>query len=123
MSGAPAIAGAFVSRDAFRFTKGEPKLFRSSPIVERGFCADCGTYLLYRPLIPEWSDWIIITIASLDLPENLSPERHYGVESQIMWFNPQNNLPSEPYEEDFIEILADPNRKERAAILARFGSP
>ena len=73
ISGAPAISGAFLSRDAFRFTRGAPKFYRSSSIVERGFCADCSTYLLYRPLIAEWSDWIIVTIASLDRPDDLPP--------------------------------------------------
>jgi hypothetical protein len=122
-SGAPVIAGAFVSRNAFRFTQGKPKLYKSSPIVERGFCAGCGTYLLYRPLMAEWSDWAIITIASLDQPESIRPERHYGIESHLAWFNIQDDLPRERYEDDFIEILADPNREERAAVLARFGSP
>jgi hypothetical protein len=121
-SGAPVIAGAFISRSAFRFTHGEPKLYQSSPIVERGFCACCGTYLLYRPLIPEWSDWIIITIASLDHPRSVPPERHYGIESQIAWFNIQDDLPRERYEDDFIEILADASREERQAVLGRFGS-
>ena len=121
-SGAPVIAGAFISRDAFRFTCGEPNLYKSSPVVERGFCGNCDTYLLYRPLIPEWSDWNIITIASLDNPENAPPQRHYGVESQIEWFNIHDNFPRERYEDDFIEILSDENREERAALLARFGS-
>ncbi|MBY6068565.1 GFA family protein [Leisingera aquaemixtae] len=121
-SGAPVIAGAFLSRDALRFTHGEPKFYGSSPIVERGFCADCGTYLLYQPLIKEWSDWTIITISSLDHPESLPPERHYGVESRIPWFDVRDNLPREQYEDGFIEILSDENHEEREAILRRFGA-
>ncbi|MDX1400993.1 MAG: GFA family protein [Kiloniellales bacterium] len=123
VSGAPVVAAAFLSRDAFRFTHGKPKFYRSSPVVERGFCGKCATYLLYRPLIPEWSDWVIVTIASLDHPESLPPGRHYGYESHLDWLNIQDDLPRERYEDDFIEILTDPNRKERAAVLARFGSP
>ena len=122
MSGAPVIAGAFLSRGAFLFTNGEPKFYKSSPIVERGFCANCGTYLLYRPLVPEWSDWIIITIASLDHPEAMPPKRHYGTESQLPWFNTQDDFPRERYEDDFIEILSDPDHTERTAVLARYGS-
>ncbi|CUJ82897.1 hypothetical protein RUE5091_00044 [Ruegeria denitrificans] len=120
-SGAPAIAGAFLSRDALHFIDGEPKVFRSSPIVERGFCGDCGTYLLYRPLIEEWSDWLIITIASLDNPENYAPKRHYGIESQIPWFDIRDNFPRERYEDGFIDILAKGSQEERKAILDRFG--
>ena len=33
-----------------------------------------------------------------------------------------DNFPRERYEEDFIEILSDENRKEREAVLARVGS-
>lgn len=121
-SGAPVIAGAFVSKDGFGLMRGVPKLYKSSPIVERGFCGDCGTYLLYRPLITEWSDWMIITIASLDRPEDVTPQRHYGIEARISWFKTDDDFPRERYEDDFVEILADTNRDERQAILARFGS-
>ena len=121
-SGAPVIAGAFLSREAFRFTKGKAKLYHSSPVAERGFCATCGTYLLYRPLIPEWSDWIIITIASLDYPQSQRPGRHYGIEGQIPWFEIRDELPRERYEDDFIEILAGAESEERAAVLSRFGA-
>ena len=121
-SGAPAIAGAFLSSEAFRLTQGTPKFYKSSPIAERGFCGDCGTYLIYRPLIAEWSDWIIITIASFDRPEILPPQRHYGIEGKIAWFDTQDDLPRERYEDEFIEILSDMTREERKAVLARYGS-
>lgn len=121
-SGAPVIAGAFLARDALKIIHGEPKFYQSSTIVERGFCADCGTYLIYRPLIPEWSDWIVITIASLDHPEATPPKRHYGTESQLPWFDTQDDFPRERYEEDFIEILSDPDHLERTAVLERYGS-
>ena len=120
-SGASAIAGGFVARDAITFTRGAPKIFKSSPVVERGFCAECGTYLLYCPTIAEWSDWVIMTIASLDNPEHWPPKRHYGIESQIPWFDTKDRLPREPYEDNFIEILASGNPEERKAILDRFG--
>ena len=121
-SGAPAIAGAFVDKDTLQIVGHQPKFYRSSPIVERGFCAECGTYLIYRPLIPEWSNWLIITIASLDHPEAISPKRHYGTESQLSWFNTQDDFPRERYEEDFIEILSNPSHVERVAVLKRYGS-
>ena len=46
--GNPYFLGAFFSVDGFRFTKGEPKYFRSSDWAERGFCADCGTPIIFR---------------------------------------------------------------------------
>ena len=121
MCSAPAFAGAYVSRSAFRFTQGKPKFYKSSPIVERGLCADCGSYLIYKPLIAEWSDWIIVPIACLDHPENFPPEQHYGTEDQVKWFNTRDDLPRERYEENFIEILSGEDCEARRAILERFG--
>ena len=121
-TGSVVSTSAIVPKAQLRITKGEPKFYRSSPIVERGFCAECGTYLIYRPLIPEWSNWLIITIASLDHPEAISPKRHYGTESQLSWFNTQDDFPRERYEEDFIEILSNPSHVERVAVLKRYGS-
>ena len=40
--GAPLVS---VPLAHFRWTRGEPGIFMSSPIVERGFCHDCGTPL------------------------------------------------------------------------------
>jgi DNA-binding SARP family transcriptional activator len=48
-TGGQVVAGVTVSRKAFRFTKGEPKYYKSSPLAERGFCANCGSSLNYRP--------------------------------------------------------------------------
>ncbi|MGI9368310.1 MAG: GFA family protein [Ruegeria sp.] len=121
-SGAPVIAGVFVLRKALEFTNGVPKLYRSSSIVERGFCADCGTYVIYSPLIPEWLDWAIITISSLDRPKDHPPQRHYGTESRIPWFDIDDDLPHERYEDGFLEVLADENHENREAILNRFGT-
>ncbi len=121
-SGAPVIAGAFLPRDAIIITSGQPKFFQSSPIVSRGFCSDCGTYLLYQPLITEWSNWTIVTIASLDSPELHPPKIHYGVEGRIPWFETNDNLPRESYDEDFVEILSDNSHEGREAILRRFGA-
>ena len=40
--GAPLVS---VPHAQFRWTRGTPATWRSSPIVERGFCRDCGTPL------------------------------------------------------------------------------
>ncbi len=88
-SGAPVVAMSTYPVDAIRFTKGEPKYYKSSPFVERGFCANCGSSLTYRPLTPSvtpnWADWIVIHTASLDNPEPNAPAWHLGVESQMPW--------------------------------------
>jgi hypothetical protein len=90
--GAPFMAFAGVSRDALRWTRGAPKLFVSSAIAERGFCADCGTPLTYRPLE---GDHIDVTIGSLDDPAAIAPTIQLGVESKIPWLEGALALPAQ----------------------------
>ena len=88
-TGAPVVAVSTYPTDALRFTKGEPKYYKSSPFCERGFCANCGSSLTYRPLAPpvtpDWADWIVVYTPTLDNPEPNAPTWHLGVESQIPW--------------------------------------
>ena len=70
-TGSPYGAYAPMARDALAFTRGAPKIFRSSEIAERGFCAECGTPLTYRNVT---SQRISVTICSLDDPELAPPE-------------------------------------------------
>ena len=72
---------AAVAREEFKWTRGTPGAFRSSELVERDFCRDCGTPLTYRPL-NDGDIWV--TVGSLDRPANLQPVRQYGIESQII---------------------------------------
>ncbi len=106
-AGGPFYAFAQFARDSFRIT-GEPKWYRSSEIMDRGFCAACGTPLFVKYRIAKWSDWLIASIGSLDHPEAVPPQRHYGSESMIPWLEIADGLPRESYAERFIEkLLAD----------------
>ena len=58
---------------------GEPDYYRSSPIAERPFCAQCGTPLGFRFL--EGSDKMDLTIGSFDDPSDFVPKHHFGAES------------------------------------------
>jgi hypothetical protein len=64
-SGGPLMAFAGVPSEAFAITRGAVATFRSSDVVERGFCAACGTPLTYRILS---SQRIAFTLGSLDNP-------------------------------------------------------
>ncbi len=77
--------------DAFRFTQGEPKFYKSSAWLERIFCANCGTQVADRYL--KGSDRVFATIGSLDHPEDWPPSNHFGVESQIPWLTIDDDLP------------------------------
>lgn len=92
-----AVGNAFaalapIRLEDFEWTKGAPGVFRSSSAAERGFCSVCGTPLFFRYVD---SDWIDVTIGSLDEPARVPPELHYGAESRLSWVNGLDALPSE----------------------------
>jgi hypothetical protein len=81
---APFMAFASVSAAALTWTRGAPKIFASSAIAERGFCAECGTPLVYRSLN---RDEIAVTIASLDDPAAIAPTVQFNVETKLAWLD------------------------------------
>ena len=100
--GAPVISMVHFPRDSFRYTSGEPKFYKSSDVMDRGFCAECGTSIIGR-VIPELSETIIEFSATLDDPNAFPPETHSGVESQAHWLKLEDGIPCTKYIEDFIE--------------------
>lgn len=90
---ANAFAPLVTVRGGLTWTRGQPKYFRSSNKVQRGFCAECGTPLTYEPdgLHPE------IAIAALDGPSDVPPVIQVGIESRIPW---TNGLPALPTRSD-----------------------
>ena len=92
-SGAPIIAGITVPKDGVRFTKGEPKYYRSSAIAKRGFCQRCGSSLTYVPMARRWTDWIFIFQGTLDPGFEFAPEWHLGIESHVRWLIVEDELP------------------------------
>lgn len=81
----------------FAWTRGEPAIFRSSEIVERGFCRDCGTPLSFRYTI---RDEIDISLGSLDQPQRVKPGHQYGVEGRMPWFAELPDLVGSRTEDD-----------------------
>jgi hypothetical protein len=64
--------------------RGEISWFQSSDPVRRGFCAECGTPLIYDPLgSPDWS----VTLGSLDNPAAIAPTHESGTEARMPWFD------------------------------------
>ncbi len=78
------------------WTRGEPGVFKSSELVERGFCRDCGTPLSFRYID---SDRISVTVGSLDKPATAVFEMQYGIESRLPAFATLHTLPAETTEE------------------------
>ncbi len=110
-SGAPVSVFAAFAADALAFTSGRPKVYRSSSFVERGFCAACGTPLTYRYLR---SDALSVTVGSLDHPERVAPESHWGIESHLPWLTIADDLPRKRPDEDpdFAAFAVAADRKD-----------
>lgn len=70
------------------WTRGEPKVFRSSNFAARGFCADCGT-----PLSFDAPDGMALTIASFDEPEEIAPTVQWGTEHKLPYVDAVPTLP------------------------------
>ncbi len=87
----------------FHYTKGEPKRYRSSSIMEKCFCPDCGSTLTDRYPV-RWGavtpDMVWVHIGTLDKPEAVSIASHYGVESQLPWVHFDDGLPRYRCDED-----------------------
>jgi hypothetical protein len=79
--------------DHFTWTRGHPGLFRSSSIVDRGFCEACGTPMFMRE---DGDSNIEIAIGTLDDPADIPRlSRQSAVESRLPWFSTMHSLPEE----------------------------
>jgi hypothetical protein len=79
------------------WTHGEPGFFRSSSIVNRGFCRDCGTPLSFAY---DHSDRIAVSIGSLDDPTLAVPAQQFGIEAMLPSFPKLHSLPGTRTEDD-----------------------
>jgi hypothetical protein len=93
-----------VKKSALRWLAAPPALYASSNVAARGFCAACGTPLTFAY---NDSEWIAVTIGSLDDPAAIRPERHYGVEALLPWLAIDDDLPRERTEEAPSPYLRD----------------
>lgn len=91
-------------RDSFEVTRGEIATFRSSDLVERGFCRDCGTPLTFNYLSGKH---ISVSIGSLDHPELFPPVDQHGIEGRYPFVDGIGHLPDRrSTEEEAPEIAA-----------------
>jgi hypothetical protein len=95
-SGGPMMVFVRVRKERLRWIRGQPSAFRSSSLVERGFCSACGTPLTYE-LIESGN--ISISACSLDNPEAVRPVLQYGVERMLSWFPGIASLPGKRTED------------------------
>jgi hypothetical protein len=99
---APLVGGP---KETFEVMRGAIALFKSSDLVERGFCRDCGTPLTFAHIN---GGWMSVSIGSLDNPEAFPPHDQHGTNSRIHWVNGLGDLPDvAPIEERAPESAAE----------------
>src|SRR5262245_5519324 len=80
----------FPSADV-RFTKGKPKYFRSSKWAARGFCAKCGSTLVYKLVKDNSKIWL--SVGSMDDVSAVKPEMHIFTAEMAPWLKLADGLP------------------------------
>ena len=88
---APVVTWTMVRETEFAIVKGEPAWFVSSDHGRRGFCARCGTQLLF--VSTRYPGAVDVTAASFDDPERLVPLRHVFAPERIPWLEMSDSLP------------------------------
>lgn len=91
-AGATPVAWIAFRSAALTITRGEPKIYRSSPGAERRFCGDCGTGLFYfnEAVLPGLVD---IQSATLDDAATLAPGAHIMTKDALPWEAEAATLP------------------------------
>jgi hypothetical protein len=90
-AGAPLVAWAMFPESAVTLERGELATHASSPGVQRGFCARCGTTLSFTAdFLPGLVD---LTIACFDEPERLPPQLHMWEGERVPWLVLGDDLP------------------------------
>jgi hypothetical protein len=88
------IGGVLVTALGLMWTRGAPKIFRSSNRVQRGFCDACGT-----PLTFATADGVDIAVCALDDPSVAPPSVQLAPESRVPWADSLPDLPERPESE------------------------
>ena len=87
----PVTTAVCVARDRFRYTKGAPVAYESSPGVIRTHCGRCGSPMTYEST--RNPNQVVIFICTLGDPAAVVPAYHVHVEEQLSWFEIADALP------------------------------
>lgn len=92
-TGQPAEITVLIRAGTLHYTQGEPAYYQSSPDGKRGFCATCGSRIVWQALRPE-DDWLTnVTVGSLDDPAAARVTRHICADTQLPWYDVGAGLP------------------------------
>ena len=87
----PITTFVVIAKDRFRYTRGTPVAYASSPGVSRTHCGRCGSPIAYES--DRRPDEIDLYIGTLDEPAAAAPTCHVHVAEQLPWFETVDTLP------------------------------
>jgi hypothetical protein len=88
---APITTFVCVSKDSFRYTRGAPAAYASSPGVSRTHCGRCGSPIAYES--DRHPDQIDLYTGTLDDPTAAQPTCHVHTAAQLPWLETTDPLP------------------------------
>jgi hypothetical protein len=98
--------GPLVTVSDLTWTRGRPKRFWSSNLVQRGFCAECGT-----PLTFEHPAGVELAIGAFDDPSAVPPTIQVSREERLPFFDGIAALPPKPGHEAALFLAAVVSRQ------------
>jgi hypothetical protein len=84
-------------KDQVSWTAAAPSWYASSKIARRAFCGHCGTPLAFEFLDSQFMD---LSVGSLDDPSAVKPTEHFAIESRIAAWHADDGLPGERLDEN-----------------------
>jgi hypothetical protein len=92
-AGQPAEIAVLIRAGTLNYLGDEPKYYVSSADGKRGFCADCGSRIVWQALRAQ-DDWLTnLSVGSLDRPQDVRVTRHTCADTQLPWFRLRDDLP------------------------------
>jgi hypothetical protein len=91
---APMVSFIGVPLDQFEWTGTTPKIWASSPGVQRHFCGRCGTPMAFQAA--QYPGEIHFYAASLTKPAAFEPAFHVHYEERLPWVHINDDLPKHP---------------------------
>jgi hypothetical protein len=88
----PFVAFLVIDKGSFRYTKGVPVTYSSSPGVERTHCGRCGSPIAFENSV-EFALWV----GTLDDPATVRPSYHCWTAEQLPWIEIADDLPRYPH--------------------------
>lgn len=80
-----------VAREHLEITQGELVSYVSSDKGCRLFCPECGSHIMFEN--NEYPEYLDVTVATLDVPGKIPPERHIWTSQKIGWTKIDEHLP------------------------------